>query len=111
MKISEQKQGAVVVVKPEGAIALPESDALRAHLMQMLNSSMGRIVIDMSEVPFVDSSGLEVLLDVTDGMGESGQTLKLAATTKTVREVLELTDLAPIFEHYDEVMDAVRSFL
>ena len=111
MKISEQKQGAVVVVKPEGALAAPESDALRAHLMQMLNSSMGRIVIDMSAVPFVDSSGLEVLLDVTDGMGESGQTLKLAATTKTVREVLELTDLAPIFEHYDEVMDAVRSFL
>ena len=44
-------------------------------------------------------------------MSRSGQMLKLCAANKTLREVLTLTGLSPMFEHFDDVTTAVRSFL
>ena len=44
-------------------------------------------------------------------MGRSGQALRLCAPNKTVREVLELTDLASLFDHFEDTNTAVRSFL
>jgi anti-anti-sigma factor len=72
---------------------------------------MGRFVVDMSAVPYVDSGGLEALADVSEELGRGGQTLRLCAANKTVREVLELTDLASLFDHFDDANTAVRSFL
>jgi len=65
----------------------------------------------MSAVPFVDSIGLEALVGLSEEMGRSGQTLRLCAANKTVREVLELTDLTSHFDHFEDANTAVRSFL
>ena len=111
MKIAEQRQGAVTVLKPEGPLTEPEASAFKQKLLEVLAGTLGRFVIDMSAIPFVDSKGLEVLLDVTEQMGKSGQVLRLCAANKTVREVLELTDLASQFDHFEEANTAVRSFL
>src|ERR1041385_7399911 len=111
MKIHEQRHGAVTVLKPEGALLDADAEQFKSNAVQSLRASMGRLAVDMSAVPFVDSKGLEVLLDVTDEMSQQGQSLKLCATNKTVREVLELTDLVSLFEHYEDVNSAVRSFL
>ena len=111
MKINEQRHGAVTVLKPEGPLLDADADQFKSGAMIALRGSMGRFAVDLSQVPFVDSRGLEVLLDVTDEMSQQGQSLKLCATNKTVREVLELTDLVSLFEHYEDVNSAVRSFL
>ena len=111
MKILEQRHGAVTVLKPEGALLDADADQFKSGAVNSLRATMGRVVVDMSAVPFVDSKGLEALLDVTDEMSQQGQSLKLCATNKTVREVLELTDLVSLFEHYEDVNSAVRSFL
>ena len=50
-------------------------------------------------------------LDVTEKLGESGKALKLCAACETVREIMELTDLASQFEYYQDVNTAVRSFI
>jgi anti-anti-sigma factor len=111
MKIHEQRQGAVVVLKPEGALVEQEAAAFKQRLMQTLGPSLGRFVVDLSAVPFVDSKGLEALVELTEEMGKSGQALRLCAANKTVREVLELTDLASLFDHFEDTNTAVRSFL
>jgi anti-anti-sigma factor len=111
MKINEQLQGAVMVLKPEGALVEGVAAAVKDRLMQMLASSLGRFVLDLSAVPFVDSKGLEALVEVTEEMGQSGQVLRLCAANKTVREVLDLTDLAGLFDHFEDATTAVRSFL
>jgi anti-anti-sigma factor len=59
----------------------------------------------------VDSKALEVLLDATERLADSGQALRLCGANETVREVLDLTDLSRFFEHYQDVNSAVRSFL
>ena len=111
MKINEQRQGAVTVLTPEGPVTEPDVPALKQKLMETLAGSLGRFVVDLSAVPFVDSAALEALLDVTEEMGKSGQVLRLCAANKTVREVLELTDVATQFDHFEDANTAVRSFL
>jgi anti-sigma B factor antagonist len=111
MKIHEQLQGAVTVLKPEGALVEADAAVIKQRLLQTLHSTLGRFVVDMSAIPYVDSKGLEVLVEVTEEMGRSGQALRMCGANKTVREVLELTDLASLFEHFHDANTAVRSFL
>ena len=111
MKITDQRQGAVTVLKPEGPLVEADVASFKQRLLETLDSSLGRFVVDMSAVPFVDSKGLEALVDVTEEMGKSGQVLRLCAANKTVREVLDLTDLASQFDHFEDANTAVRSFL
>ena len=111
MDIQTQHFGAVTVLRPQGPLLAADAEGLKAELMQVLNTSLGRFVLDMSAIPFVDSRGLEVLAEVTEELGDSGQALKLCAANKTVREVLELTELASLFEHFEDVNSAARSFL
>ena len=111
MKIAEQRQGAVTVIKPAGPLTQAEATELKNYVTRELGSNLGRVVIDMSEIPFVDSAGLEALLDITEQMSQSGQTLKICSPNKTIREVMTLTDITNMFDHFEDVTTAVRSFL
>ena len=111
MKIQETKQGAVTVLKPEGPLTGDDATELRTVAMKALESNLGRFVIDMSAIAFVDSGGLEALVDVTEELQKSGQMLKLCSTNKTLREVFTLTGISPLFEHFDDINSGVRSFL
>ena len=111
MKIHEQLQGAVTVLRPEGPLIEGDAAVVKQRLLQTLAASLGRFVVDMSSIPYLDSSGLEALVEVTEEMGRSGQALRMCGANKTVREVLELTDLASLFEHFQDANTAVRSFL
>ena len=94
-----------------GPVTLEDADEVLARLLETRTRSLGRLVVDASAVPYVDSRGLEVLLEVSEALGDSGQALKLCGLHDVVREVLELTDLSSSFKHYDDVTTAARSFL
>ena len=111
MNIEETQVGAVTVLKPEGALSQDDTEPFGQRLTEALGRSFRRLVVDMSAVPFVDSRGLEVLVDATEELAESGHALKLAGTNELLREVLELTELTSLFEHYEDVNAAARSFL
>jgi anti-sigma B factor antagonist len=111
MEIQEQRHGAVTVLRPQGPLAAADADQFMHRVKEVMQKSLGRFVVDCTEVPFVDSRGLEVLKETTEQLGEGGQSLRLCGANETVREVLELTNLSRLFEHYGDVNSAVRSFL
>lgn len=111
MEIQEQTKGAVKVLKPRGPLVGKDADQLKKTASEAASSSMGRVVIDASGIAYVDSRGLEVISDLSDELSQSGLSLKLSGTNETVREALELTELASQVEHYADVNSAVRSFL
>lgn len=111
IEIDERRHGAVTVLRPSGSISGEDAGVLLQRIGEAAGRSLGRIVIDASGAPFVDSAGLEALLDAADRMAESGQALKLCAVTETLREALSLTGLARRFEQYEDLQAAVRSFL
>ena len=76
--------------------SITKNDATRAA--EAAKSAMGRVVIDASGIPYVDSRGLEVLVDLGETLAQSGQTLKLCLVNETLREVLDLTDVGSALE-------------
>ncbi|HYE01655.1 MAG TPA: STAS domain-containing protein, partial [Phycisphaerales bacterium] len=81
------------------------------RLAGAMPKSRGRLVLDAAAIPFVDSAGLEALVQAAEELAESGQTLKLCGVGETLREVLDLTELSGLFEYFADVGDATRSFL
>jgi len=111
MEILEQTKGAVRVIRPTGALTGLDAEKVKSRAAQASSASLGKIVIDAGAVPFVDSRGLEVLVELSEELGATGQVLKLAGANESLREVMELTELTGHFEHYEDVNAAVRSFL
>lgn len=111
MEIDERQHGAVTVLRPRGPILEGDADGLVGRSREAWEASLGRFVLDASEVAYVDSRGLEALVEVTEMLSASGHALKLCGATETLRETLALTGLSGEFEHYEDVQVAVRSFV
>ena len=111
MKLHQQRHGAVTLLKPEGPLIEAAAGEFDQVARTIMTATLGRFVVDMSAVPFVDSAGLETLVSLTDLLESSGKALKLCGVNKTVRQVLELTEIDSLFDHFEDVNSAVRSFL
>lgn len=111
MEIRTQQHGAVKAVVPQGAICQADAAGFENEVSQVLRGTMGRCVVDLSATPFVDSQGLEALLNLTETLADAGRQLKLCGVNETVKEILKLTELTDQFEVYEDVGEAVRSFL
>lgn len=111
MVIDEQVIGAVRVIRPVGPISgETDTGAFRARTDGLAMKSQGRLVLDATELSFVDSAGLESLLELAESLERVGQCLKLGGAGDTLRETIHLTELSEHFEWFDRVQDAVRSF-
>jgi anti-anti-sigma factor len=101
----------VDVFTPVGALVDEDAEVFCRTLLERLRSPNPRLVIAMSEVPYMDSTALEGLLDATDDLAERAMCLKLVGVTPACREILELTGLSNRFRFFQDVQDAVKSFL
>ncbi len=111
MRIDEHKHGAVTVMRAQGPVAGEDAQDFAQRLQRAARDTLGRIVLDASAIPFVDSTALEAMLDASDILGDMGSTLRICAANETLREILDLTGIASSIEQFESVSDAVRSFL
>ncbi len=111
MKIDQQKVGTVDLLTPMGPLVDEDAVQFCELLAQRLSSTHPRVVVSMQEVSYVDSTALEGFLDATENLRARASILKLAQVTSTCREILELTGLSGRFRFFNDVQDAVRSFL
>ncbi len=111
MEIQQHNHGAVTVLKPIGPLCEEDADEVKTRTIEAATRNLGRVVVDASAVPYIDSRGLEVLVEVAEALAQGGQALKLCGANEVLREVVELTDVATLFEQFPDVNAAVRSFL
>ena len=104
------QQGAVDLVRGDEPLNLERVMDASELLEACANRGQPRIVIDLKRVPLIDSAGLELLLDVRDRCLKRGGALKLAAPNHLCEDILRITDVAPQFEIFDDVVSAVGSF-
>jgi anti-sigma B factor antagonist len=76
----------------------------------MLAEGAKRLVLDLGEVSYIDSAGLGTLVAGYTSSQSQGATMKLANLTKRFREQLNITKLVTVFDVYDSVEAAVKSF-
>jgi len=90
------------LVQLTGEIDLIRSPALRVELMDLLSSNPQRLVVDLSDVPLMDSSGVATLIEVLQAQRHSGRKLVLYGLQDKVRSVFEITRLNEVFKIVDD---------
>jgi anti-sigma B factor antagonist len=111
MKIEQRAVGDVVVLDVKGRVTLGEGDELlKDKVNSLLNQGKNKIVLNLAEVPYVDSAGLGEIVRTYTTVSRQGGSLKLLNLTKRITDLLSITKLLTVFETFDAENDAVRSF-
>ncbi len=110
MKVSVERYGPAVVLSCRGELTGDSLEAFRAAATGAVGDGEVRdVVVDLREVPFVDSAGLEYLLELQEALSERLGQVKLTAADANVAKILEITRLENAFESYPDVTEAVRA--
>jgi anti-sigma B factor antagonist len=101
----------VMVVELRGRITLgEETEALRGKVKQLVETGYTRIILNLGGVGYIDSVGLSTLVSSYTSARKQGGDVKLVQLTKRVHDLLQITRLSTVFEIYDSLEEAQRSF-
>lgn len=111
MKLSDRIQDGVVVLEPKGKImGGPDATLLHDTLYDYIKKEKRHVVIDLSQVDWMNSSGLGILIAGYTTLRNNDGMLKLANVTDKIHSLLTITKLGQVFEKFDSVDAAVKSF-
>ena len=120
MKITEENYGQATLLICSGEMTADSLDAFRAAVEQIEHrfgdrtdqpdgADAGDLVLNLEDVPFVDSAGLEYLLDLQERFAEKLGRVKLTNLNENVAKILEVTRLDNTFERFENVSEAVKT--
>jgi anti-sigma B factor antagonist len=110
LKMESRQTDGVTVVSCSGRIVFgEEATALRDNLKRILTTSRN-IVLNLSGVSYIDSGGLGTLVGVYSSARAAGADIKLTGLGHRIRDVLQITKLATVFEAYENEQQAVASY-
>jgi anti-sigma B factor antagonist len=111
MKIVERQVGDVAILDLHGKILIGEGDDdLREAVTRMADSGKTKILLNLADVPYVDSAGLGEIVRTYTTVSKKGGKLKLLNLTRKIQDLLSITKLLTVFETYDSESEAVSSF-
>jgi anti-sigma B factor antagonist len=111
MRLTDREQDGVVVLEPRGKImGGPDASLLHDKLYEFIEQDKKKVVIDLSQVDWMNSTGLGILISGYTTLRNTEGELKLANVTDKIQSLLTITKLVTVFEAYDTVEDAVKSF-
>jgi len=111
VKLSTRQVGDVTVVDVAGRITLGEgSSALRDTLRELVSKNHKKVLLNLGEVSYIDSSGIGELVSGFTTVTNQGGQLKLLNLTKRVKDLLQITKLYTVFDVHEDEAAAVRSF-
>jgi anti-sigma B factor antagonist len=111
MKISSRQVDGITVLDCSGRITLGEgSVTLRDTVSQLLGKGQKKILLNLGDVNYIDSSGIGELVSAFTTVRKQGGELKLLNLTKKVHDLLQITKLYTVFDVKDDEAAAVKSF-
>jgi anti-sigma B factor antagonist len=106
---SARREGDVVLVAVRGEIDLHNSPGLRTDLLDALNKSMPKkLVLNLAEVPYMDSSAIAVLVEALQKMRKAGGKIFLTNLQPRVKGLLEIARLDTIFSVVKDEAEAMK---
>ncbi|MFF0430841.1 STAS domain-containing protein [Streptomyces sp. NPDC004327] len=106
VEIRDSRTAVLTVV---GELDMETADRLQELLTEQFGQGRRRLVLDLSALDFMDSSGLNVLIKAVNKARESDGDLYLAAPTPAVRRILEITGVTTTIPPHDAVADALAA--
>jgi len=110
MRVSTQNYNTVTVIDLQGELDGDISDAVKNAVGEIVSKRQTGIVLNMSDVGFIDSQGLELLLWVRDYCRRNKTQFRVAALDENCEKILEVTRLENEFDCHAELAEAVKSF-
>ena len=111
MKLTDRELNNIVILEPKGKImGGPDASLLHDKLYELIENDRKKIVIDLSRVEWMNSTGLGILISSYTTLRNHEGELKLANVTDKIRSLLTITKLVTVFDSHDSVEEAVKSF-
>jgi anti-sigma B factor antagonist len=111
VKLTTRQVGEVTVIDAAGRITLGEgSSTFRDTIKEMVNGGQKKIILNLAEVSYIDSSGIGELVSGFTTVSNAGGSLKLLNLTKRIHDLLQITKLYTIFEVFDDEAKALSAF-
>ena len=111
VKLNARQVGDVTVLDATGRITLGEgSSAFRDKIKELTVAGNKKILINMADVSYIDSSGIGELVSGFTTVTNSGGSLKLLNLGKRIQDLLQITKLYTVFETFEDEAAAIRSF-
>jgi anti-sigma B factor antagonist len=109
-QLIKEKKGEVVVFKIEGDVEFDDSIQLNETFIQTIAEGSAKIVIDLGECNYIDSSGLGALVEGLKSTQKANGDLRLASLNEDFKEILMMTRIIKYFQIFDNTESAVSSF-
>ncbi len=111
MKIETRSVGGVSILDCSGKITLGEGTmAIRNTVREVLKNGGKKIVLNLADVNYIDSSGIGELVSTYTTVTNQGGQLKLLNLTKKIHELLAITKLLTVFQVFENEKAALSSF-
>src|SRR5499426_1430037 len=111
MQIDERVASGVTILDLKGKITLGEGDeVLRDRISQLLQKGNKKILLNLADVPYIDSAGLGEVVRTYTTVSRQGGQLKLVNLTKRITDLLMITKLLTVFETFETEQDALKSY-
>lgn len=111
MNIPSRQRDGVTILEPKGKITIGVGDvALRNAVHEVIAGGSKQILIDLSGVTTMDSSGVGELVSTFTTVTNRGGKLKLLHLPPKIQDIMQVTQLITVFEVFDDEDEAVRSF-
>jgi anti-sigma B factor antagonist len=111
VKLTSRQVGDVTVIDAAGRITLGEgASAFRDTVREQAGKGSKKLLLNLSEVSYIDSSGIGEMVSGFTTVTNSGGQLKLVGLSKRIKDLLQITKLYTVFDVYDDEAEAVRSF-
>lgn len=111
MKLSDRVENEIVILEPKGKImGGPDASLLNEKIHEYIENNRKDVVIDLSKVEWMNSTGLGILISGYTRLRNHQGVLKLANVTDKIQSLLTITKLVTVFETFDSVDEAIKSF-
>ncbi len=109
MKLKHERYDQLAVLSLEGDLATEAVEPLRKIAQELLDADVRDFALDLTQVEFIDSRGLETMLWLQEQAGERLGQMRLAGACDNVETILRVTRLSPRFERHASLDAAVKS--
>src|SRR5215212_4668502 len=106
----EGTQTGAAIVRLDGRLDLVSAGEAKQRMVEAVDGGQRRLVVDMANVDFVDSSGLGAIVGVLKAARQAGGDLRIARPTSQLRSILELTMLDRVLRPYETVEEALAGY-
>jgi len=111
MQVRTENKNGLVVCQVDGEIDINTAPDIKKAFDKMISKKEPKIIVNLSKVTYVDSSGLATLVEILKNMRSYGGKMKLTNLSPKVKSLFEITKLEKLFDILIDEKDAIETFV